>query len=422
MAGIFAGHLLASSAAAQLEVAGWRYTKEIASPAGLTDRGFVELEPDAELFAGAGPGLRHARIVERDSGNEVPYQLVVQRAAERRSEMPLRIRDLGQVGDRYTTFIADLGQEGVLHNGIEISTSSEGFQRAVVVEGSSDGRTWITLQAGQPIFDYRIEERGFSTRDTTVAYTETTSSLLRVRIEDDGEEPLKVIGARAFFVEQEREGRVAYTAVVGAPIEQAELKATQYLIDLGNSGLPSSAIEVAADSENYLRRVTLESSPDRTEWRRLPVTAVLYSFDTPKFVGGNDTFSYAETTDRYLRMSIVNEDNAPLEVRDIRVSGVRRKLVFEATPGNAFDLYYGNAEAVRPSYDLRHFFEYLATDDLPLAQLGAQRLKPGLEEPTEPFTERFPWLLPVVITLAAGFVAVLLVGVLRRAGKALPPE
>jgi hypothetical protein len=104
------------------------------------------------------------------------------------------------------------------------------------------------------------------------------------------------------------------------------------------------------------------------------------------------------------------------------VSGVRRKLVFETAPGEVFDLYYGNAEAVRPSYDLRHFFEYLATDDLPLAGLGAQRLNHDLEKPTEPITERFPWLLPVVITLAAGFVAVLLVGVLRRAGKALPPE
>jgi hypothetical protein len=420
---VLASQLLgASTAAAQLDVGGWRYTRKITLPPGLAQQGFVEIEPDAELFAGAAPGLRDVRIVERTSGKETPYQLVVQRAVERRSEMPLVIRDLGQVGDRYTTFAADLGQHGVLHNGIEILTSSEEFQRTVVVEGSSDGRTWITLQSGQRIFDFRLKERGFVTRDTTVSYTETTSTQLRIRIEDDGQAPLTVTGARAFFVEQEREGRVDYAASVGPPVEVSYAQATQYLLDLGGSGLPSSAVRVTASTENFLRRVTIESSADRTAWRRLPVTAVLYSFRTPKFVGGNDTFSYAETTDRYLRLSIVNEDSPPLDVQAIEVSGVRRKLIFEATPGEAYDLYYGNVEVGRPSYDLRHFFEYLATDDLPLALLGAEGLNPGLEEPTEPFTERYPWILPVVIAVAAAFVAVLLAGVFRSASKALPPK
>ena len=88
------------------------------------------------------------------------------------------------------------------------------------------------------------------------------------------------------------------------------------------------------------------------------------------------------------------------------------------------DLYYGNEEARAPSYELERVFPYLVTENLPEAQLGVHSSNPLFMEPappTVPFTERYPWLLPTVVAMAALLIGLFLASLLRQIRKVLPP-
>ena len=149
--------------------------------------------------------------------------------------------------------------------------------------------------------------------------------------------------------------------------------------------------------------------------------SAIFAYDTLRFVGGDLAVTHPETTSGHIRIIIHNEDNPPLDVQRVEVYGVRRALVFSADPSRSYSLYYGNADARRPSYDIERVLPYLATEELPEARLGPQANNPEFVEAPEPVSERLPWLFPFVVALAAAVVALLLVAVLRQARKVLPP-
>lgn len=68
---------------------------------------------------------------------------------------------------------------------------------------------------------------------------------------------------------------------------------------------------------------------------------VIYAYNTPKFVGNKFSLRYHESTFRYFRLTILNEDNPPLPIDGARAYGFLRKLIFPASSGRTYRLYYG---------------------------------------------------------------------------------
>ncbi len=195
-------------------------------------------------------------------------------------------------------------------------------------------------------------------------------------------------------------------------------------MDLGSQGFPTSRIAATTSQENFYRQVSLEGSNDAKTWTFVQSPEVLYAYNTPKFVGNKLSISYPESTFRYFRLTIFNEDNPPLPVATARAYGSLRRLIFSASPGSTYSLYYGNADARAPSYELERVFPYLVTDNLPEAKLGPHTANPlftGLSGAARPFTERYPWLLPTVMALAGVLIGLFLASLFRQVRKILPP-
>ena len=414
--------LALSSAAADFSLKDWKFVKSISVPDGLTEGDLVEVVPDPEVFNRAAPGLADLRIV-RGNEQEVPYQVAVERGSRDRRSFRVSIRDLGFVPDQSSSFVADLGQGGLLHNEIEVFTSSQNFQRDVTVEGSNDATTWTVLQEDTKIFDFTLKQRDFTARDTRVRYPESTARFLRVRIINDGEEPLNITGASVFSVAETLAEEVSYPAVISQRTEDSTSRKSLIVFDLGGRGLPTNRLTIQTQQVNFYREVALEGSGDKPRWSLIERSGVLYSYDTPKFVGDKLTLSYPETTFRYLRLTIHNEDNPPLPIDGVELFGVPRKLIFRAQPGAAYKLYYGNLSAHAPSYELERILPFLETENLPVGGLGPQadNLAFQVEEERLPFSERYAWLITVAVVVAALGVALLLFGVVRKAKKVLPP-
>ncbi len=419
-AGLIVASLVISQVFADFVPAEWPFVKAVVLPSGLQGEGLIEFLPDAEVFAGSSPGLADLRVIAGD-GAEVPFKIEVDAGERRRDSFAVSLRDTGYVPGRYTTFVADLGREGILHNEIEIRTTSANFRETAFVETSTDGVTWAVVGDG-PVFDFTVEERGFTTRDTRVTYPPSSARYLRVRISDEGEEALEVAGATVFFVDETPPREVGWPVSILGSSRDVDRNTTLIELDLGARGLPTHRLAVSVPDVNFYREVDLEASSDREDWKPLARGAV-YSFETTRFTGENLAFTFPETTSRYFRLVVHHEDNPPLDIQAVDMWGLQRRLVFSADPSLTYGLYYGNDEAGRPSYDIERVLPYLETEGLPRATLGPQEDNPMFrapQPPPVPVSERLSWLLPTVISVAAVFVGVLLFGVLR-ARKLLPP-
>ncbi|MFC1930060.1 DUF3999 family protein [Chloroflexota bacterium] len=410
--------LLAPGVAADFSLRDWQYLREITLPSELQREGLVEFSPDSEVFTNSVSGLVDLRIIMGE-GTEVPYKLEIGKAGRQQNSFLVSLSDKGYVPGSYTTFTADLGRQGILHNEIEIETPSTDFGRTATVETSDDGDNWVRV-ADQAIYDFTIKERRFTTRDTRVKYPDSTERYLRVRIADEGGGPLEIAGATAFLVKETLAREVPWPSILGIS-RDTKRRATIADVDLGMSGLPSNHLVVNASDVNFHREVTLEVSKDQQEWRTILSRASIYSYDTPKFIGKNLDIVYPETTSHYLRLVIHDEDSPPLDIQDIKVWGLKRRLVFTANHQESYKLYYGNIDARRPSYDIEQVFPYLMTEELPEARLGSQDVNPHFVERKPPVSERFPWLFPTVVAVAAILVALILLAIIRQARKVLPP-
>ena len=404
----------------------WQYFKIITLPVDLQKEGLVEITPDLveitpdwEVFAGSAAGLVDLRIIT-GGDTEVPYKLEISKAERKQTSLDAVLRDRAYVPGSHTMFTADLGHQGFLHNQIEVETPSADFGRTATVETSNDGANWVKV-AEQTVYDFTVKERRFTTRDTRVKYPDSTARYVRVKIADEGGGPLEIAGANVFFVKETPAREVQWPATILSTSRDIDQGTTLVEVDLGTPKLPSHRIAVDILEVNFNREVILQASADRETWRTILSRSNIYAYNTPKFVGSNLAITYPETASRYLRLIIYDEDSPPLSIQGVDVWGLWRRLVFTANPQHSYRLYYGNMEAKQPSYDIERVFPYLVTEELPEARLDPQATNPDFVEKKPPLSERFPWLFPTVITVAAVLVALLLLGIVRQARKVLPP-
>ncbi len=411
--------LVSYSLWADFSLKDWRYFKPITLPSDLDGKEFVELLPDSEVFGGSSSNLVDLRIIA-DDGTETPYKFEVRKGDRQQTPFSVALRDKGYVPGLYTMFTADLGRSGVLHNEIAFDTPSANFRRTAIVETSEDGATWAQV-VEQQVYDFTVKERNFTTRDTHVKYPDNTARYVRVQIADEGEGPLEITGATVFLVKETPAQEVRWPTHALDTSRDSDRRATLVELDMGTRGIPTYRMAFRVADVNFYREVTVEASADRTTWDQVRPRDAIFAYDTPKFVGTDLAITYPEVTSRYLRLTIHDEDSPPLDIQGVEVWGVQRRLVFEADPNQSYKIYYGSADARRPSYDIEQIFPYLETEELTQVQLGPQATNPQFVEKRPPVSERFPWLLPAAIAVVALVVALILLGVIRQARKVLPP-
>ena len=403
----------------------WKYFRDITLPLGLENRDLIEVGVDKELFGDALEGLADLRIVEKSTSQEVPYKLLVEKGYESRASIAILGTEIA-----HATFVVDVGKSGLMHNEIDLLAVSQNFQRRVSVEGSSDNRTWEILSEQSVIFDLTIgednpefSEEVYRSRNTLVGYRDSKARYLRVHIFDNpGQLPLEIRGARVYFSERifpKSESISSDSEVMEERLDGGKSK-TVIVLDVGVEKVPTHQLEINVVDENYYRRVDLEASEDKSKWASIQNSEAIYGYNTAKFQGKKLHISYPESTERYFRITIFNEDNANLTIEAVNILSYSRKMIFQPTEDGEYRLYYGNPKARHPSYDFEQVFPYFVTDNLPVGLLGRHSESLDFYE-EQSLWERYPWLLNTIIVVAAVGVGIFLANLLRQIRKYLPP-
>jgi hypothetical protein len=403
----------------------WTTRRAIVLPA-VSERAFVEAPLDADVYARAEPTLADLRVRAR-GGAEVAYVIRRHDRPASRPERHLPLVDLVVTPARQTRFVLDLGPGPGLHDGVRlrIGDRAGSFRVPVRVETSADGTTWDVARAAGFIYDVAGDTRAV---DTTIRYPVSSTRWLRVTVEASRVEqivppapsrvalqPLPVLGATVLQrdVAVEREEDTVPAAIVEREWGMAR-KFSRLVLDVG-SRRPFDRVELDVADRNFHRVATFEASDDRRQWRWAG-SGALSALDTPQVRERDTRVHLPRTTARYVRVTIHDQDDRPLEITGARVAGPRRTLVFEAVAGREYVLDYGNPRAVAPSYDLARTVRALGAARLPQATLGPPAALPPPARP--PWLDAQPIAMWAAMAVAVVALGALLVRLARSVGAA----
>lgn len=378
----------------------WQYSKKI-DAAIATPGGYLQLTLDGEVYQHALDTLADLRLVD-GQGREIPFALHQEREVTTTEEFTPHIFNQALLPGAYSTLTLDLGKE-IETNKLVIHADGRNFKRRVEIEGSNNGQRWLLLKKDGYIFDFSGDQK---VQVNEVRYPDANCCYLRVKIWNNGEPPLEISGASTFLVKTVTPQHVVLKSQLIERSEDAKLKATVCILDLGYVNLPSDWVAITTPEENVSRLAGVEASNDQKQWTRL-LQSELYRFHTEKYQAEKMSFQFPEARARYLKVLVYNNDDRPLQLTQFEIQGIEKSLIFKSEAGRSYSLCYGNPQAEAPRYDVEKTQNYLNVSQLPKVKPGVEVLNKDYVPagPRKPWTERHPllfWGMLVLLVVGLG--------------------
>ena len=346
-----------------------------------------EFTVDAALYHDSAANLDDVRIL-RDQ-TETPYVLVALTGSRQSSEFPVAILNKAFLPGVGVQAILDL-KHHIEHNRLRVVTPLHNFKENLRIETSDDARTWALVEAEAIIFDVLRDDHAAS--ETTVAYPNSNRRYLRVTI-PGWKEPASLQGVWLSAYKETGATRDALATLTPTIRDDTKAQTTELSLDLGSSGQPFDRIALSVDPGLFSRTVEVSVTNDLQHWLAIAGGVISRTAE-----GELLTLTIPERTERYVKVSVFNADNAPLHFGSITLGGIRRIVKFPSNQAGHYFVYIGNPSARPPTYD---FARVLPTDSPgALAKVGVNEPNPSFRLPDRPWTDRNPRLLNGALILA----------------------
>ncbi len=335
---------------------------------------------------------------------EVPWQIVVKRPEQRKEELPAQLRNLSRTeqGETWLELLVDRQDARV--SALEIITPDNDFSRQVQVLGSNDGKAWNTIRKDGVIFDIN---RGEKMRHTRITFPQSNFRQLALKIANADAQPLTISGVK---VSQESELPGQTYSIVGTTVQAESNPSRQensILVRMAQV-YPLDRLIVSTTERNFQRCVEVQVKRGAGDWEHW-AQGTIFNFDTANMRESQLAIAMPEIATKEFRLVFRNLDSPPLKITSVNGEGYRRLLAFKYQGGEKLYLFLGNPLAQQPRYDLAGLLAKQKADDLPIVYLGQPRPNTRFAGNSArlPFTERYKYLLYVVVSLAIaglGFV------------------
>ena len=424
--------IFCAAAAAQtpFDSSDWTWEAEIV--ARDAPSGFVRLPTTLQVADGSRPSLTDLRVVDR-SGFLVPHVVSTPRKQPARRWTSVRLINRTFQEGEFVRATLDFGGRD-LKNHVRVTLSGDNYRRFAVLEGSEDGASWSTVDSAW-LFHFRDDDLIYDAR--ILRFPVNDFPYLRLTAYNMEDEPGTID-----MLKLETSHHVAAEGPAPVPLdirvmrvepEDEEENVTILDIDTGFKHLPLRALSVEPTTPYFYRRYELlgrdaltEPYDRRTESGPEPAVrdvpwltvrrGVFYRIEGDDGVDEDLRIDEVGRSFRYLRLRIVNGDDAPLDIalQDIEVTrDALSSLVFDHRPEERYRLFWGNPKAAAPRYDLGRSVESIDRSDLPKVEIGpVTRLIEEIE--AESFLERYTWLLWAVLGLAVVIMSAIILRNLRN--------
>ncbi len=393
----------------------WEFLQEISvQPAPDAPLADVVLTPS--VFDAARLDLADLRLFDaRD--REVPYALRVRRPEDATEVVAAEEFNRTEGPDQTSLLSLDLGEARIEHNEIEIPLEGQNFRRRALVEGSDDAETWSRM-AERNLLRFQVENRRLT--ELTVRYSPSRYRYLRLTVWPDpqvDQEPVEigsvVVRRRVRLPGEFTRREAALGDRQAVPADRGPGSA--WTIDLGGRDVPCSRLRVDVADAEFVRDWYLEAGgpPETREpfrrigggtWRRRAGEAI-----EPMVA------EFPEMTAARLRLVVTDHRNPPLLIRRVVAEAAARTVIFPVgeLPEGPVRLYFGNPHARAPFYDFARNLPPRLEPPPRRLELGPRRHNPVFQPEPLPLTERWPWLIYVLLGLAVGVLGLLIVNLAR---------
>lgn len=237
---------------------------------------------------------------------------------------------------------------------IDLQINQPNFDWKITLQGSNNQTEWFTI-----LEDYRIS--AMQTPDGNFSYTTLRflpSEYQYYRIIFPSEEKVALLTAQFEDNEVMAKHLKKYDVKLRSVTQNKLAKTTEITVDLPLP-LPIAKIAIAPQtSGDYFRNVLIQTVQDSVKnkngWRKLYKTiknGVLNSQSDNVFYGDNDIA-------QQLKITIYNNDNEPLKVKEILIFGSAYRLIARFPDKQAdYVLAFGKSDFTPPTYDLGKFTE-----------------------------------------------------------------
>jgi hypothetical protein len=315
----------------------------------------------------------------------------------------------------------DLGNPAVEHNEVQVQLVGSQYRRHSRLDGSPDGTDWRLLVEKSLLHFERDRDRF---EDLALPYPPSRFRFLRVRVDPDpvvDKSPVKISVAKVLRRVEVPGETLSLPGRIGAraPVPTSSGPGSAWIIDLGGNNVPCDQIDCEFADAEFVRNYSIESAATAEEdekfrsvgggvWRRnkgqdskTPVVA-----------------EFGEVRARRLRLSVTDAGNPPLDLRSVIFHAAVRQVVFPRTDTSTsavLKLYTGNSKAYPPRYDFAGNLNPRLEPPPVRRALGSRQENPAYVPEPKPLSERWPWLIYVVLGTAAVVLGVIIVDLARQA-------
>jgi hypothetical protein len=382
-----------AAGAADVDETQFRYTRTLIAPSGAP----VSFEPDGPMYGHAGVEFPDLRIIDAD-GEQVPW-----RPEPKPARVPSELVGVVARGRRDGTVsvVVDRGPVRPVIDRVALEIPDQVFVGEVIVQGSNTGAegSYGTLST-TPIYSVR---GAVAARSTTAVFPPTDYRFLLIQARGVSD----VTGAA---VERDP-SRPPLERVEARSTRRDRSRTTAVRLDLEHARVPIDGLQVHSSTPRYVRQVTVEGSNDGATF--VPLT----SAEIARFPGVDLSMIGIAARHRYLRVTIQNGDDTPLDGLRVTARAIPRPLLLAGGHEPPFRLLYGGARVAAPTYDFARLPD--AATGFESARegiLGAESANELFEPPADTRTlfERNDYLIEIVLVVATIIVAAAGVLALRR--------
>lgn len=396
---------------------------------------FVRLPVPPEVFNESQPSLNDLRVLD-ENNTLVPHIVHWGRVREIRQQewKSARLVNATFVPGKYSRMIVDFG-ETVEKNLIMISLSGQNYRRRTLLEGSNESKSWEVVAEDLWLFNVSVEGQNF--KIDTLKFPPNNFRYLRLTVYNMADDPrhITIDSIKGAFQRIEMEKELVAVPMVQRNMSHSENKKQSILeLDLGFRNLPVVSLQFDVTTPYFYRGYELYGRNELKEKvsRKTETGSDLIERETPwRFVHRGVFYRIQHknrTTEslraeelnapyRYLKLRIFNGDSPPLQVGEVSVQRRETSLIFQTQKGKPYMLIGGNLNVGRADYDLAKAVQDLDDMKLTVVSLGPPTVV-ARKEPQPPWTERYRFVIWIVLIIAVG----VMVGFIVKNLKKLPPR
>lgn len=375
------------------------YTAEVKSEGNHPYKA-VRLTP--EIYRGANADLSDLRI--RDSeGKDIPYFIHSggQSSSEESESYKMELQNAYMQEDAFyfDYKLMELPDGDVPATSLVLETGDRNFAKEITLFGSYDNQHWEKVQ------DDILYNVGGKKKDEIFFTTPLKYTHYRVKLSNNLEKISFGLVTLKYNMTDTQEYYFRETLKPQFTVEEKEKETFIHIEGLTKLRL----CDVTIETDSMFKRFVSAPFGSRKELYNLSFDHTSYK-DTTIPLGER----YLSEEDFTLRIS--NYDDVPIKIKDITVSYCADEVVFAAGENKSVTLFFGDAAAVSPVYDIETYKNEILRGEVDRLSMGevayAKQVEPEMVKEPD-----YALIFNIVIIMTAVFLGVIILMRMRKKGE-----